>query len=164
MDHNYEVDLEIDQHQLDQEWLNQPNLFMKYAEAQAEAKRILDNAHEHVKVTRSKLVRECKSNFPKATGPEIEAYYREDKRHRRAKDKMIEAEYDYSLMCGAVQGFHMRKRALEDLVRLWAGEYYSSPRSPKDVDPEHDTNVKKKAARDKIRGRSTRTRKSRRTK
>lgn len=165
MDKEYENDLKIDPDKLDQEWLNQSNLFMKYAEMAAEAKKKMDEAAENVKVVRSVLIKECKYKFKKATAQEVEAYYREDKRHKSAKQKQIQAEFEYNILNNAVFAFHQRKTALENLTKLWVGQYYSSPQANEDTDNEKISEMRKKASRDKIRnGPVRKIKKSRRTK
>lgn len=164
MYNEYENDLEIDSDKLDQEWLNQPNLFMKYAEKSAEAKKAMDEANERVKVTRSLLIKECKENFKKATSLEIEAYYRQDSRHIKAKKAHIQSEFEYNILNNVVFALHQRKTALENLVRLWADQYFSSPRMPENVNSEMESEMRKKAVRDKIRNRSGKIKRSRRTK
>lgn len=164
MNNEYENDLEIDPDKLDQEWLNQPYLFMKYAEKSAEAKKAMDEASEKVKVIRSLLIKECKNNFKKATALEIESYYRQDNRHVKAKKAHIQAEFEYNVLNNIVFALHQRKTALENLVRLWADQYYSSPRTPENANSEMESEMRKKAVRDKIRNRSVKIKGSRRTK
>jgi hypothetical protein len=83
MDLNYEKDLAIDPGMLDEEWLRQPGIYMKYA---------ID-----------------------------------------AKNKMLEAELEKELADQAVFAFTHRKQALENLVKLYLGEYFSTPREPKQI-------------------------------
>lgn len=137
----YEEDMAINPLRLDNEWLGQPNLFMKYGVLQSKAKAELAMVHEKLKVTRSRLVKECKTNNPKATGPEIEAYYRTHSAHVRLKTEMIECGYDADIMEVAIFALHQRKAALQNMVDLWRGEYFSAPR-----DPESDTEFTRKAA------------------
>lgn len=145
---NYTEDLKVDKFKLDEEWLNQPNLYMKYVKAAAIAKKQWDNAEEKVKVTRSILVRQCKFLNKKATGPEIEAYYRTHKSHKNAKDKAIQAQFKYNLMNGAIFAFQQRKSELEELVKLWQNEYWAEPRT--EINNDFDKKVKRNKSKSKI--------------
>ena len=135
--YDYASDVIIDKDALDDEWINQPSLFMRYAEAQAESKMELDRAHEAVKVARSEIIRELKNDYPKMTEKVIEAHYRTDERHLDAKEAMIEAEYVYNMLNAAVMAMHQRKMALENLVRLQGQEYFSTP-TPKGTEKEKE--------------------------
>ncbi len=46
---NYEDDLRIDPHALDIEWIEQPNLYMRYAEKLAHAERVSKRLDEKIK-------------------------------------------------------------------------------------------------------------------
>lgn len=123
---NYEADLEIDPDDLDNEWLRQPILYMKYAEAAAEARRRTGKAEEKIKVVRSKLITKADG-----TAQKIEAYYRTHPDHVEAKEELIEAQYQADVMSAAEKAFEHRKRALENLVRLEERGYFASPQQPK---------------------------------
>jgi hypothetical protein len=132
-EYNFENDLAIDPHQLDEEWLEQPGKYMKYSELLADAERHMKKCHEKVKVIRSQLIRECKENNPKATAQIIEGYYREHKDHKTAKEEMIDAEYQVSMLTNAVYAFTHRRKSLENLVQLYTSNYFSAPREPRNL-------------------------------
>lgn len=148
---DYHDEIEIDDSDFVKEWLNQHKLFAKYAEACTEARKIRDEAHEVLKVRRSKIIREYKLNTPSATGPQIEAYYRTHKKHIKLKNELIEAEYNCSQLENAVSAFRMRKHSLERLHDLWMANYYSEPQakrtSNKFVDKIVKTETKSKIAK-----------------
>ena len=124
-DFDYELDTAIDKHKLDKELEVQHSLFMKYSKLSKLAKRIYDHKWEAVKKIRSKIIKKIKKDDPKATGQMIEAQYRDDERHATAKEEMIEAEYQYNILDGAVMSLHQRKTSLQDLVKLYLNEYWA---------------------------------------
>jgi hypothetical protein len=157
---SYKDELWIDQNALDEEWLQQSNLYMKYAELHARAIRRRDRAWEKTKVVRSELIKEAKSGQveelgAKPTDPTVEAYYRSHKRHIDAKDDQIEAEFEVNIYSAAVFAFQQRKVALENLVRLGMGDYFAMPRVPRDIsgfDPKKDRrNQRSQKEREKMR-------------
>jgi hypothetical protein len=92
---NYEEDIRIDEEALDIEWLEQAELAMRYAKNYAEARRRLTNAEEKIKVIRAELIAEANAdpvkccNKDKPNAADIEAYYRNHRRHKLAKDEWV---------------------------------------------------------------------------
>lgn len=124
-DFDYELDTAIDKHHLDKELEVQHSLFMKYSKLSKKAKEIFDDKWEAVKKIRSKIIKEIKEDDPKATAQLIEAGYRTDERHIEAKGEMIEAEYQYGILDGAVMSLHQRKASLQGLIKLYLNEYWA---------------------------------------
>ena len=128
---NFEEDMAVDPNMLDEEWLQHPQLYMKYVKASAFFKKKAAKAHEKVKIVRSELIKESKG-----TAQEKEAYYRTHPKHIAAKEEFIEAEYEASIAEGAIFALAHRKSELENLVKLYMSEYFSTPREPKQlIDP-----------------------------
>jgi hypothetical protein len=132
---NYEEDLNIDMQNLDQEWLAQPNLFMRYAREAKRLRKEAVKAEERVKSVRSKLIleanREGIPGIDKITDTKVEAYYRDHPKYKEAVEARIEAEDEAEVADQAIFACHQRKAALENLVTLWSQEYFSEPREPK---------------------------------
>lgn len=124
---NYEDEIEINKDDLENEWLNQTNLFSKYAVEAVNAEKKHQLIWERLKVRKAVLVKRCKKEHEKATGPEIDAYVRTDKKHKELKKELINAKQHVDLMNVAVQSFRMRKYALEQVTSLFFQEYHSEP-------------------------------------
>lgn len=139
---NFERDLKIDPDRLDHEFLNQPRLYLQYAEALAEANERLRRADQKVKVVRSELiltavrdpevleVRGSKSVSP--TAGNIEAYYRTHPDHIEAKEEWLAASKEVEMLQSAVSAFSQRKMSLEQLARLTVAGYCAMPNEPHD--------------------------------
>lgn len=137
---DFDADIAIDPNYLDAEFLNHASVFMKYAKESAWANKQVKICEEKIKLIRSRLIKEvtedpeeCLGKGIKATAPTIEAYYRDHEDHIRAKRELIEATYYADLLQNAVFAFQARKTALENLVRLYGQEYFSSPQEPRDL-------------------------------
>ena len=166
-DLNYEEDLRIDPENLDVEWLEQPHVFMKYAEecahADAEAKR----KEEKVKIVRSELVLEINEEPEllgedvKPTKDNVEAYVRTNKKHKMAKKEYIEAQHRADVLRTTISAFHQRKLALENLVRLQAQGYVAGPTEPRDLGIEYGKNAKHRRASERIKKTTKRSRRTR---
>lgn len=112
-------DLKINIHNLDEELIDQPILYMKYSIQKAKAEREVKRSHEHLKIVRSNLIKEAHGKtMENGKAPNVswvEAYYRSHKDHIEAKEEMAEAEHELNLLIGAVTSFEQRSSSLEKL-------------------------------------------------
>lgn len=148
MEYNYKEELAIDLDALEQEWLMQPKLFMKYSEAASIARRELDEAKETADYTKAELDLTIRKNperfhLSKITENSIEATIITTPEYIESHKEYIEAQYKYSLLMGAVKAFDQRKDALENLVRLHGQSYFSTPELPHTTSPEKKDQIKK---------------------
>lgn len=148
---NYDEDLKIDVNALEIEWINQPTLAMQYGRNYAECKRIVADASERVKVVRAELIRAantdpetcCGKSKPNAA--DIEAYYRNHKKHKDAKEEWVQAVYELDIAEIAKNEIgYTRKSALENLVRLFGQQYFAGPSAPRDINVEWEKHEKQK--------------------
>ena len=155
---NYEIDTVIDETALDVEWLEQAGLAIKYGILYAKAKREVANAEEAIKVLRSELVKKANLNPDKylgeevkPTGPNVEAFYRNHKKHKEAKANLIRLQFELDVAEIAKNeiGF-TRKAALENLVKLHGQQYFAGPKMPRDLPHEVKTRTERKAQRQKV--------------
>ncbi len=131
---NYRDELRIDDLNLDEEWAIQPQLFMKYAEACAQAKLDFDDAKGALDVVRAEVdlaVRDDPSMYTgsdkKPTETQISNIITTEKQYKDAYKAQNIARHKYEIMLGAVRAFDQRKSTLENLVRLHGQNYFSSP-------------------------------------
>lgn len=143
---NYEIDVQIDESALDVEWLNQSSLAMKYGRNWAECYRKNQQAEEHIKLTRSKLIKEVTNVEGKPpTGPVIEAFYRNHKKHIKAKEEWVETQYQLNIADIAKKEIGVtRKAALQNLVELHKQQYFAGPSIPRDLSFETTQKEKQK--------------------
>jgi len=132
---NYEQDLQIDPHGLEKEWMDQPRRMFLYAERLAEAERERNRAKEHLDVTEAQLDKIARSDpapadLPKSTETAVRNWVIQHPDRAVAVEQLREAEYEMSLLRGAVNAMQARKSALENLVRLHLSKYYSEPYVP----------------------------------
>jgi hypothetical protein len=140
---NYEKDVIIDESALDIEWVEQARLAIKYGRYWAECKQELTLAEENIKLVRSELVKEAFANGEellgnaKPTGPQIESYYRNHKRHKAAKQEWVDAKFEADVAEIAYKEIsYARKAALENLVKLHGQNYFAGPSVPRDLTEE----------------------------
>lgn len=134
----YDRDLTIDDQELDAEWLDQSSRMFKYCRLQAEANRELNLARESLSIRKAQLDREVRSDpsshgIDKVTEATIAAAVLAHEDYSAANRKVIDAQYNYELVQGAVRAFDHRKSALENLVRLHGQSYFAGPHVPHDL-------------------------------
>lgn len=137
---NYEEDVRIDEQALELEWQDQAELAVRYGKEFSQMKKKVSELDEKVKVTRSELIRKAWDNpqkhlgQPKGAVQTVEAFYRSHKKHKEAKQNLIDAEEELSLVEIAYKEIsYTRKLALENMVKLFASDYFAGPTVPRDL-------------------------------
>lgn len=140
MELNYQKDVRIDESALDLEWLDQAELAVKYGIEWAALKKKVAILEEKVKVTRSQLINKAIEDpkthlgLDKTTVQAIEAFYRTDKKHKKLKQKLIEAQEELDLAEIAKNEIAFtRKSALENMTKLYIADYFAGPNVPRDL-------------------------------
>ena len=153
----YEDDIRIDATALDVEWLEQPSLAMKYGRIYAGIKADLAKAEEKVKVIRSELIKEANENpemccgKSKPNASDIEAYYRNDERHKKIKKKILKLQHECDIAEIAKNEVSFtRKAALENLVTLHGAQYFAGPAIPRNITKEWEDKERSKRTSRKI--------------
>ena len=129
-----EEDLAINKFRLDREWLNQPQLYIKYAMASAHFSKMAALAADEVKVLEANLEADaaedpgaCLGQGVKATIERCKNYALQHPQRVKARNKAVHAKYQADMALNAVFACNQRKDALEQLVRLQGMELNSSP-------------------------------------
>jgi hypothetical protein len=130
---NYEEDIEIDPSALDVESLRQASLFYQYSKAEAEAKNKHQLAWEKIKVIRSELILQAAEDKALKNAQAVEAYYRNHPKHIKAKEELMQAEYDQNIASAACFAMRQRKDMIENLTRLAMADYFARPSEPRDL-------------------------------
>ncbi len=165
---DFEKDVMIRKHNLDEEWLNQPVLFQKYATLCAEAELERNKVDEQVKIKRSELTLLANEDPTvmgvkvKPTGGNIEAFYRQHKDYVELKEQLHQANYEFEMLKGCSIALTQRKVALENLVRLHLSAYYADPEVTGSEAQEFNKKVEEvstKTTQEKVRNRIKRRKK-----
>ena len=135
---NYEQDLHIDETALDLEWLGQAQLMLKYTEASASARREVDRLKELLNVKRAELDNTIRShpdsyNIDKITETVISNTIIMQSSYKSLQTLLIDAQYEWQMMQGAVSAVEQRKQALENMSRLLGLQYFAGPKAPRDL-------------------------------
>jgi hypothetical protein len=131
----YESLIEVDENQLDREWINQPKLFMKFALMLAKAKRSHAEAKANVDTVEAELnllVRSQPVTYgigTKVTEAVIASVVVSQSQYKEATKRLIQAKYRMDMIQAVVDALDHRKRTLENLVVLHSQNYFSTPRA-----------------------------------
>lgn len=157
---DFQADLEIDPVALDCEWISQPQRFMKYAQAAADASKHRELIKDQLNLLRAKLDQEIRATASndgeKITEAVVVSRINQNVSYQALNQDLIQAEYNLELMQYAVRSMDQRKVALENLVRLFGMEYFSGPREPQDIGKRYGEWANKKGTRNKIKDRMRR--------
>ena len=138
---SYVLDMEISPQDLDVEWLEQPNLMMKYTKKLAELREKRDLIKEEVELTRAQLDREIRESpgefgLDKINNDVVANTILTIEDFQTLSKKLIRANYEVNVMAGIVQAVEQRKQALENLVRLHGQQYFAGPTVPRNLKEE----------------------------
>lgn len=150
--YNYDQDLFIDIDQLEVEWLNQPHRYMKYAKLCTDAEKERQEAKQFLDLKKAILdesIRndlalrsdELKEKGIKITESLITSKILQHEEYLNAENKYNKKCYDYNILKVAVESFHQRKTALENLVKLALAEWFSAPVEPKSIEKIRKTSI-----------------------
>lgn len=112
-----EKDLKIDEYNLQEEWTNQPNLFMDYASQSAKWREARDKAKRKL----SKKVLKQKGDMSESALNRIVD----------RNPKILKLRYQRDIHKYAVQAFEQRKKSLEHLQELLVKGFFADPKEKK---------------------------------
>jgi hypothetical protein len=122
--------IQIDKHDLDNEWVAQPGLYLEIADRLALEISLRDEASSTIKDLAAELDAEVRESHAddekKPTETAIKMEIVGHKRMQRAKEGLLELEKNVGLLSARRDAFQMRKSALQDLTSLHLGGYYQS--------------------------------------
>ena len=135
---NYEQDITIDDSALDIEWLEQPQLMIKYIRHASQTSRDLDKAKENLDIVKAEIDLKIRSNpekygLEKVTEAAIQNTILTSKQYQEVNQTMLDVKYEAEMAKGAVRAMEQRKDALENLVRLHGQQYFAGPKVPRDL-------------------------------
>jgi len=150
------LDLQIDENQLDTEWLNQPQLYYRYAAKAADARRDFDAAKDELEVTKAEVDQSIRSDpakfgLTKLTEATVASAVIIQEEYQKAQENVRQARHRHDVYQAAVSALDHRRKALENLVTLFMANYFSKPRVPKgaeeDVDKMEKGSVRRRGRR-----------------
>ena len=154
-----ELVFDIDKNRLDDEWLNQPKLYFRWAVQLEDARDALESEKAKFDVVKSELDLAIRTkpddyDLPKVTDKSVAAVLITTSDYKEAQQSMFEAKHRVGILQAAVTAMDHRKKALEKLVDLHGQKYFAQPRAS-EISKEAMDEVEKKSVRRKTRGHFT---------
>lgn len=136
---NYEKDMQIDEANLDLEWLEQPTLMVKYIRHAAQCDLERDQTKEALDLLKAELDLAIRSDpekygLTKVTEGAIASTILMDKEYKKLNAEFQEISFESKVANNAIRAVDQRKSALENLVRLHGQQYFAGPSIPKQLD------------------------------
>jgi hypothetical protein len=138
--------LSIDEHDLDQELLKQPQLYYEWAKKATEAECDMKDAKDDLEIIKAKIdtrVRKNKEKYKVTTEPSIKSFVETHKKVLTYKKRYIEKRRTALLLEKAERAFDQRKRMLEMYVYRSVHNMNSSVRIPKEKSDEINKNLRR---------------------
>lgn len=128
----YQSLVELDADKLDEHWIDQPRLFMKYALKLADARADVDEAKANLELVRATAEVAIRADpaghgVEKVTEKAIEAAVETSATYRNAVADLNDARRRMGRLDAVVQSLEHRKRALEGMVSLHGMGYFAEP-------------------------------------
>lgn len=124
---------DIDESQLEKEWVNQPSKYREYADKLAAARKKLADRKAELDVVEADLKQRIrkqpqKFGIDKVTEGAINEVVTLNKEYQNALSSVNDAKYLVDLYDGTTTALEHRKKALESLVFLWGQGYFAEPK------------------------------------
>lgn len=158
-DFDFENDIAIDLDNLHEEWRTHAQVRYKYAKEIAyldmkakQQRKLIEVKKAKLKEASSKLILQVKGDNPKFTVQQIDATIAGHEQIKipeeelsDVQDESISIEYNLNMAKNALQAFDDRKTALENEVKLWTRNYFSSPTEERQINPNKSISLKSKS-------------------
>lgn len=128
---DYMEEIKINKHRLEEEIINQPGLYIKWAEKSARAMVNRIELDKKKKLVRAELDRKYRLKIEQAgekvTENRLDAYIRMDDEYKAINEKLLEAMEEEAIMIDVKWAFQQRKTSLELLQEGIINGIYADP-------------------------------------
>ena len=125
---------QIDPDRLDEEWINQPDLFHGFAVELAQNRLEVESLKNELELIEARLDRDVRErpkryDVDKISENAIHAVVVQQKTYQTALQALNQAKYRLDISQAAVTACDHRKKALENMVYLHGQNYFATPRA-----------------------------------
>lgn len=149
---DFEADRQIDPEALDVECCHQVDLTMKWSELAVDARSLVERRKFELDTRQAEIELKIRTKPDRYGLPEkptegaIRAALQVDGDFQEASEKLLDAKKDSMWLDRAVDAMDMKKRMLEELIKLHGLQYFAGPSAPRDLASEWNA---RKEAREK---------------
>ena len=147
---DYQSDIEINENDLQKEWIAQPSLYMKYSELLVDAQENERNAKENIDVVKAQVDLKIRESEPedhglkKFTDPTLKSLVDTHEKVKASKKEYNKKRKEAALMQAVVNAMDHRKKALEYLSRFHLSGFNCYPKLDEMDEKIFKDNVRKK--------------------
>ncbi len=143
--------VEIDEENLDLEWVKQPKTVYRFAIALANARLEHARAKANLDVVAAELAKRVRAgpqhyHIDKVTESTVEGAVLMSVEHKAAMELMNKAKWKMDMHQAMIDALEHKKRGLENLVTLHGQNYFSSPRATAENQQAMDRTIQKKVS------------------
>ena len=128
---DYKEDIKINQHRLQEEIINQPVLYLKWAEKASRAMANKLSLEKQKKLIRAELDKKYRAEFEKVnekiTENKLDSLIRMDKEYKKIGSDLIDAIEEEAIMMDVKWAFQQRKSSLELIQEGIINGLYADP-------------------------------------
>ena len=122
----------IDMTALEKEWGEVGEIIEEWAQKVANAHFDVDQAKDKLGLVYSEVEDDIRQNpdsynMVKVTDKSVEGAVPRQKLYKQAQEEYNRCKLKLRLMTGTYEKYQTRKQALENVVKLWLGSYFSTP-------------------------------------
>ncbi len=127
-----EIELDINENELDKEWIDQPKKVYRWSEKVAVVRRELEELKSEQDVIRAELDKDIRESpeaygIVKITETAISSAILLQRKYREGLQAISSKKYELDVLQGFTNALEHRKHALQDLVKLYGQNYFSTP-------------------------------------
>ena len=142
-DTKYKRDLKIDEHNIDDALLRQPQLYYEYSKEAALAKNNSDDAKDNIDIVKAEVEAEIRDSEEYHTEGAIKSAVERHRKVRVAKKKHAKLRRISSLLSKAEKAFEQRKSMLQTIVYYRVNNMNSNVKVPQQIEREMGRKVGK---------------------
>jgi BMFP domain-containing protein YqiC len=141
---NVDNDLNIDEDNLEMEWLRQASLYAKYSELVAESEYKMNHTKEKLEILESNLDIDIRKSNSKITENNIKSQIKIDEGRVGLNNLYLKRRKEFFIVSKILTALEHKKKALENLVSMNLNIYYSQPRNSSKKESEIENNLREK--------------------
>lgn len=147
--------INIDKNILDDEWINQPKLYLHWAEQFEDAKNTLREVETELGLTKAEIELDIRQNpdnyeLSKVTEGAISATLVLQPSYKQAQEVVLTTKHRVGILQQVIIALDHRKKALENLVSLYGREYFAVPQAKNEHSREAVEEIEKRSTRARI--------------
>ncbi len=140
---------DLDDKKLDEEWNRQSRLYYKWGIKLADARAEVERAKASRDLVYAELNKDIRSDpvkydLPKTTESLVESIILIQDKYKLVLEKYISVKHKMDVLTVTVEALDHRKKALENLVRLFEMNYFSEPKGPRGLREEEVKDLHRK--------------------